>query len=250
MNILLYLAVGIFGVLVGSFLNVLILRLPKGEDVVFDASHCPVCEKQLHWYELVPIFSFLIQRGKCRGCSTPISKQYPLIEFANSVLWLIAFWRLGFSYTTVCFVIAVSMLLAISVIDARTMVIQPELNRVILVVAVITVLLNLSEFEEYFIGMLLVSAPLFLLFIITDGKGIGFGDVKLMATCGLLIGGRFILLGFLIGCGLGSVLHLIRMKFFNADNQLALGPYLAAGVYIATLWGIPILTWYFLLFIS
>lgn len=247
-NIFLYLIVAVFGVLVGSFLNVLILRLPEGEDVVFEASHCPKCNRQLQYYELIPIFSYLAQRGKCRGCDVHISCQYPLVEFTNGVLWLLTFSCMGFSYSTICFAIAVSMLLAISIIDLRTMVIQPQLNAVILVMAVITTLLDLHDLEDHILGLLLVSAPLFVLFCATNGRGIGFGDVKLMATCGLMIGGTLAVLAFVLGCGLGSVIHLVRMKFFGADRQLALGPYLAAGVYIAMLWGTPILTWYFSLF--
>lgn len=233
----------VFGVLVGSFLNVLILRIPEGEDVVREASHCPHCGRILQFSELVPVLSYAVQGGKCRGCEMPISIQYPLVESLNACLWLVLFWELGFSWITVCYALVASMLLAIAVIDARTMEIDPTLNKCILVLGVIVTVLDRAYFSEHLIGMAIVSVPLIIVMVFTN-EGIGGGDIKLMATCGLVLGWYQILLGFVLGCVVGSLLHIVRMALFGAERRLALGPYLAFGVYVSMIWGSDMVLWY------
>lgn len=245
MNIYIYYGLAVlFGVLVGSFLNVLILRIPEGEDFVRDSSHCPNCGRVLQFYELVPIFSWLAQKGQCRGCDEKISIQYPLIEAGNAILWVVLFWQNGFSLMSVLQALVASMLLAISVIDARTMEIAPQLNFVILGLGIGIAILDREFLVEHIIGLFAISVPLIMVFVFTNGQGLGGGDVKLMGTCGLVLGWHLVWLAFVIGCLIGSVVHVIKMKFFDADRLLALGPYLSLGVYISMLWGYDILQWY------
>lgn len=234
----------VFGVLVGSFLNVLILRIPEGEDVVRESSHCFSCGRILQPYELIPLVSYIAQGGKCRGCGEPVSIQYPLVEAGNALLWMGLFWARGFSIHTVCLALVVSLLLAISVIDARTMEIPPELNYSILALGIIITLVDRDFFGEHIVGLFAMSCPLIFVFVFTNGQGLGGGDVKLMGTCGLVLGWQYIWLAFVIGCISGSVIHLLRMKFFYADRVMALGPYLSFGVYVTMLFGHDILTWY------
>lgn len=245
MELLYYVIALIFGVLFGSFLNVLILRIPEGEDFVREPSHCPQCGKHLEFYELIPIISYVIQKGRCRGCYAGISVQYPLIEGANSLLWLLIFWQTGFSLISVCYALVASLLLAISVIDVRTMEIAPQLNMGILILGVVITILDRENFLDHIIGMVLVSSLLILVFVSTNGKGMGGGDVKLMATCGLVLGWQYILLAFVLGCMTGGIVHSLRMKVSaDVDNRLALGPYLSLGVLVSMLWGTDILIWY------
>lgn len=236
----------VFGVLIGSFLNVLILRIPEGDDVVLESSHCFECGRVLQYYELIPIVSYLMQKGKCRGCGEPISIQYPLVEAGNGLLWVLLFSQLGFSLHSVLLALVSSLLLAISVIDARTMEIPPQLNIAILVLGILIAMVDRAFFLEHLVGFIAVSGPLIFVFVLTNGQGLGGGDVKLMATCGLVLGWQYIWLAFLIGCIVGSIVHVIRMKFFYADRMLALGPYLSLGVYISMLWGYDIMMWYLL----
>lgn len=244
MDVIYYLIAMVFGVLVGSFLNVLILRIPEGEDFVREPSHCPRCGKMLEFYELIPIVSYVLQGGKCRGCGGGISIQYPLIEGANSLLWLLIFWQTGFSPISVCYALIASLLLAISVIDVRTMEIAPELNLGILVLGVIVTILDREYFWDHIIGMFIVSGMLVVVMVITN-EGIGGGDVKLMATCGLVLGWEYIILAFILGCLTGGIIHSLRMTMFaDVGRRLALGPYLMLGVVVSMLWGTDILYWY------
>ncbi len=236
----------VFGVLVGSFLNVLILRIPEGEDFVRESSHCPHCGRILQFYELIPILSYVMQKGECRGCSKGISIQYPLVEAGNSLLWLLIFWVNGFSWVTLCYAMAASLLLAISVIDVRIQEISPQLNLGIFVLGVIVTLLEGKDyFVDHIIGMFFISTLLIFVFVLTNGKGMGGGDVKLMASCGLLLGWKHISLAFVLGCLTGGIVHSLLMKLFaDVDNRLALGPYLSLGVLVSMLWGTDILIWY------
>ncbi len=242
--IILYIIVFIYGILIGSFLNVLIYRIPKKENFVKTRSHCMSCGYQLKWYDLVPLFSWLALGGKCRKCKTKISVQYPLIEGLNGVLYLAVFAKYGFSVDSLVYCLLFSALLALSVIDFRTYEIPVGFNYFILALGLINVFMNLSNWLEYVIGLLAVSAVLTILYYASKGRAIGGGDVKLMAATGLLIGWKLNVLAFLLGCILGSVIHIIRMKVSGEDHVLAMGPYLAAGVAIAVMFGNEFLSWY------
>lgn len=241
---LIYLLIFLYGIVIGSFLNVCIYRIPLGESLSKQRSHCMSCGYQLRWYDLVPLFSWLILGGKCRKCKAAISPQYPIIEALNGVLYLLIFFVNGFTIESVLYCLMASALLALSVIDFRTYEIPFGFNVFITVLGVIRVLTDLENWSEYIIGFFAVSAVLELLLVVSKGRAIGGGDVKLMAACGILIGWKLIWIAFLIGCVLGSVIHIIRMKISNAEHVLAMGPYLSAGVLIAALWGNTFLSWY------
>ena len=243
-TILLYAVIFIYGIVIGSFLNVVIYRVPKKENIVVVNSHCMNCGYQLSWYDLVPIFSWLALRGKCRKCGDKISVQYPLIEALNGVLYMVVFYYFGVSIESLLYCLLFSALLALSVIDFRTYEIPVGFNYFILTLGLIRVVTDLEDWSTYVIGFLAVSAFLYLLYIVTDGRGIGGGDVKLMATCGLLIGWKLIILGFLLGCILGSVIHIIRMRVVGEGRVLAMGPYLSMGVALAVLYGEGWINWY------
>lgn len=135
-------------------------------------------------------------------------------------------------------------LLILSVIDFRTYEIPSGINLYILALGVIRLCTDLSSWTQYVAGLGAVSLFLAILYYATKGRAIGGGDVKLMAACGLLIGWKLIIMAFLVGCILGAVIHVIRMKISGVDHVLAMGPYLSAGVVIAVLWGERILQWY------
>lgn len=241
---LMYIFVLLFGVAVGSFLNVCILRIPMGESVVTGPSHCTSCGKRLKWYELIPLFSFLALRGRCSNCKVRISAQYPLVEALNGLLWLVAFYALGFTLQAAIACLLVSVLIVVSFIDARTREIPFGTAIFILVLGVAATLLDLSNWLTHIIGFFAISLPLLLVFVISHEKGIGGGDINLMAACGLLLGWKLIVLGFFLGCLLASVIHLLLMAFKKADRTLSFGPYLSAAVFMALLWGTPAINWY------
>ena len=234
----------LIGISIGSFLNVCIYRIPKKEDIVFERSHCMSCGNVLKWYELIPLFSFLVQGGKCRNCKTKLSVQYPLIELLNGLIYVWIFMAKGFQPESILFCICASVLIVISVIDWRTYEIPFGCNIVIGILGIVRVILDLAHWYNYVIGFFAVSGLFLIIYWITKGRGIGGGDIKLMAAAGLLLGWQNILLSLMIGSIAGSVIHLALMKIQGKDRVLAFGPYLAFGIFISMLYGNDIITWY------
>ena len=238
----------LLGLCVGSFSNVLIYRIPKGEEFVRTPSHCMACGHTLAWYELIPLLSFLLQGGKCRACGARLSLQYPLVEGATALAWLLTgllFWgdwlRLAL-YCALC-----SLLLVLAVVDWRTFEIPNGLNLAIFLLGVVQLAADFENWPLYIIGGCSVSLLFLLLWFLTGGKGLGMGDVKLMAAAGLLLGWPRILLAMILGSLSGAVIHSLRMRR-GAGRRLAFGPYLAAGIWVSALFGDALIAAYLALF--
>lgn len=267
-TVIIYIFIFLFGVIIGSFLNVCILRIPKKETIVSERSHCMTCGHTLAWYDLFPLFSWLFLGGKCRYCKAKISKQYPIVEFTNGVMAVLCFLFGGFSvsnlingsmsssemiYTFAVIVLSAflcSVLIVISVIDWRTFEIPLGTNIFILALSIIRLALNLiingttGDWLDYVIGFFVVSIPLAVIYYVSKGRAIGGGDVKLMAVAGLFLGWKLALVALITGCLYGSVIHIIRMKISGEGKQLAMGPYLSAGIVTALWFGQYIVEWY------
>ena len=235
---------GLYGIVIGSFLNVLILRLPIRESITLKRSHCMTCGHTLSWYELFPLFSYIFLGGKCRHCKSHISAQYPIVEGANGLMYVILYLAGGISVETILYCLCSSALLALSVIDWRTKEIPIGFNIFILLLGLVRMITDLGNGSQYVIGLFAVRGFLFLIEIISRGRGIGGGDIKLMAATGLLLGWQLNIIAFLLGCVLGSIIHLTLMAMKKADRVLAFGPYLSMGVYIAMIWGERLVSWY------
>lgn len=244
LQISMYILIFLYGIVIGSFLNVVIIRVPRKESIVKVRSHCENCGYQLKWFDLIPIFSYLVLGGKCRKCKTKISAQHLVLEVLNGILYVFTFFMAGFSLKTVLLCLLFSALLALSLIDFKTYEIPVGFQYVILALAVCQTILDRADWPEHVIGFFAVSVVLYLIYIISKGAAIGGGDVKLMAVCGLFVGWKLIIFAFLLGCIVGSVVHIIRMKLSGESHVLAMGPYLSIGVFVAALWGNQILTWY------
>jgi leader peptidase (prepilin peptidase)/N-methyltransferase len=236
-TIFIYIVVLLYGILIGSFLNVCIYRIPKKETIVMERSHCMSCGYQLSWYDLIPVASWLALRGRCRKCKAKISAQYPLVEACNGILYVVVFVTNGVDWTSVLYCFLVSALLVLSVIDLRTYEIPFGINIFILVLGLIHLAVDYTHWSEYVIGFLAVSVPLYILFKVSGGRAIGGGDIKLMAAAGLLLGWKQIVLAFVLGCVAGAVIHSIRMRVSHAEHMLAMGPYLSLGILLTILWG-------------
>lgn len=245
MQIPVYSFIFAFGAVIGSFCNVCIYRIPKHETVVTTPSHCMNCGYRLAWYDLIPIVSWLCLGGKCRKCGERISPQYPLIELINGFLYVVVFWATDFELLeSLITCLLASALLVLSVIDFRTFEIPLGINGFILALASVHVYLHRDCWYNYVIGFFAVSTILQLMVVLSKGRAMGGGDVKLMAAAGLFLGWKGILFAFALGCVLGAVIHVIRMKFFCADRMLAFGPYLSAGIFVAALWSDTVINWY------
>ena len=233
-----------FGLCVGSFLNVCIFRIPREESIVTGPSHCMSCGERLRWYELIPVFSFLTQGGRCRHCKAKLSPQYPLIEAANAAGWVVCLFVKGFSIEFFLGCALFSALLTLAVIDARTMEIPFGINVFIFILGLVRLFTDLNNWPLYLIGFAAVSGFFLLVYLITGGRGIGGGDIKLMAAAGLLLGWKNILLSLMIAAIVATVVHLIRMAIVKAGKMLAFGPYLSIGIFIAFLFGDIVINWY------
>ena len=235
LTIFLYIVIFLYGIVIGSFLNVLIFRIPKKENIV-QSSHCMNCGRKLGWRDMVPVFSYIILRGRCRQCGARISIQYPLIEALNGVLYVVVFMAGGFTFSSVLYCLMTSALIVIAVIDERTYQIPVSQNLFLGLLGILMTVYDFRHILSHIIGAVIVSLFLYGLYYFSSGKAIGGGDIKLMA--------KNIILAFILACILGSVIHTIRMKVSKRNNLLALGPYLSAGIFIAALWGNCFWTWY------
>ncbi|MCH5272970.1 MAG: prepilin peptidase [Lachnospiraceae bacterium] len=246
--VIIYPLVFLYGVLVGSFLNVCIYRIPKHESIVTVPSHCMSCGYGLKWYDLVPVFSWLCLRGKCRKCKAPISAQYPIIEALNGGLWLLIIFLRGLNVEGVLYCLLASALVVLSMIDFATYEIPFGINVFIGVLGLVRLCTDLKQWYLYALGFCLVSGIFWIVLAATKGRGMGGGDVKLMAAAGLLLGAPKVFLAMLIGCLLAVIVHPLRMKLSGEGHRLAFGPYLAAGILVSALAGEPVIAWYVGLF--
>jgi len=249
MDILILILITLLGLCVGSFCNVLIFRIPRGEEFVKTSSHCMSCGHKLRWFENIPLLSFLLQKGRCRSCGVKLSAQYPAVEAINALLWLFAGILYRGDWLTVgLYCLLISFCIVISLIDWRSFEIPNGLNLAIFILGLIRLFTDFANWKTYLIGMLCVSAFFLLLWFATRGNGIGMGDVKLMGAAGLLLGWQNILLALIVGSVAGSIIHMIRMRRSGEGKKLAFGPYLSAGIVFAALLGERLISAYLGLF--
>lgn len=239
-----YIVIFIFGITIGSFLNVCIYRIPLHQSIVMVSSHCMTCGRKLKWYDMVPIFSWLLLGGKCRSCKSKISLQYPVIESLNGILYVVICLVNGMDLFSLIYCLMTSALLTLSLIDWRTYEIPPGINAFLFILGVTAAVLDRGNLLSHLAGMVCVSGFLGILYLISRGRAIGGGDIKLMFACGLILGWKQIILAFLLGCIIGSVIHLIRIRVQGEGHVLAMGPYLSAGIFLAALWGNAWISWY------
>lgn len=239
-----YIVIFIFGITIGSFLNVCIYRIPLHQSIVTVSSHCMTCGRKLKWYDMIPVFSWLLLGGKCRNCKSKISLQYPVIESLNGILYVVICLVNGMNLFSLIYCLMTSALLTLSLIDWRTYEIPPGINGFLFILGVAAAVLDRGNLLSHLAGMVCVSGFLGILYLISRGRAIGGGDIKLMFACGLILGWKQILLAFLLGCIIGSVIHLIRIRVQGEGHVLAMGPYLSAGIFLAALWGNAWISWY------
>ncbi len=239
-----YILALLFGIGIGSFLNVCIYRIPKKESIVTVPSHCMSCGKKLHWYELIPVFSYIFLRGKCSGCKAKISPQYCIVELANGLLWALVFFVKGIQVDTILIQLLISALLVIAVIDARTKEIPFAIVIFIAVLGAVRVIFHHESWLDLVLGPVVMAVLFLAIIFFSNGRAMGGGDYKLCTAMGLFLGLKLCFLGLVLGCILGSIIHVGRMIIKHVGRELAFGPYLAAGFAISALWGADIWGWY------
>jgi leader peptidase (prepilin peptidase)/N-methyltransferase len=247
---IIYVLIFAIGATVGSFLNVLVYRLPRGLDFVKGFSFCPVCEHRLMPLDLAPILSWLFLKGRCRYCGTKISPRYILVETACGAAGLFLWIFVPSHVHATLFFAVFCVLLTMALIDADTQTISDGLNIALGLLAVASIWIGPEvDIQSRLIGLAVVSVPLFVISLVIEGA-FGLGDVFLMISAGFLLGWRGALVAFFIGLIIGGVygaFALARGKKGRKDH-FAFGPCLAVGIFISLLTGDRIIDWYLLFF--
>ena len=257
-NFLIYLSIFVFGLIFGSFLNCVIYRLEKRESFLKGRSYCPNCQHILSWPDLIPVFSFLILKGKCRYCHKPISLQYPLVELATGTVFLLIFWNLEFGIWDLLFRLLIScFLIIIFVYDLKHYIIPDKVIYPAIGIAFFYRLFEICLSAEALakaenLGFGILPSLFFLAIIIfSREKWLGFGDFKLAILMGLFLGWPKILvalfLAFFIGAIIGIELIILGKK--TLKSEIPFGPFLVSGTFLAMFFGQKLIDTYLNLFL-
>ncbi|TWE02556.1 leader peptidase (prepilin peptidase)/N-methyltransferase [Neobacillus bataviensis] len=242
MTILLF----IYGLILGSFFNVVGLRVPLKQSIVTPRSACPNCGHQLTPFELIPVLSYMLQKGKCRGCQSRISPIYPTFELLTGILFVLAPYVIGWSGELIVALTFITMFIIITVSDIHYMIIP---DKILIWFAGIFLLERmiwpLTPWWDSLLGA--VTGFLLLLTIAVVSKGMGFGDVKLYALIGFVIGFKLVLLSFFLATLYGAVIGGLALLFriVKKRQPIPFGPFIAAGTMTAYFWGWDIIDFYF-----
>jgi leader peptidase (prepilin peptidase)/N-methyltransferase len=253
MEIVLIILFAILGLVVGSFLNVCIDRLPQNKSIAYPPSHCDACQHKLAVKDLIPVFSYLRLRGRCRYCQTSIPRKLMWVELATAVIFALLCWRYGLSAELGVMIFYACLFIIIFVIDLEHSLI---LNKVVypgMVAALLLALYPWPWFSES-IGMRVAYAALggaagfavFLLIALVSRGGMGWGDVKLAALMGLAIGFPLVFVAIIMAAILGGIVAVALMiaKKRTRRQTIPFGPFLALAAMVTLLWGSNILNWY------
>lgn len=247
-----YVLSGIFGLCVGSFLNVVIYRLPNKMSLAKPNSHCPTCKYELRWYDNIPVLSYVMLGGKCRSCKTHISFRYTAVELANTVLWLLCtflFWEKSIPLACI-YMVVFSVFLCVFFIDLEHQIIFDRFQIILLILGVASIFFDKDYgWLSHIIGGVSGFAVFYLIswgFEKLCGKeGLGGGDVKLAGVVGLLLGWERLLLGLLIATIPAAVIMLILSKGKKGESrQFPFAPFLVVGFGVSMLFGTQIVGWY------
>lgn len=241
----------VFGSVVGSFLNVCIYRLPRGESIIRPGSHCPHCRSPIAFYDNVPILSYLILRGRCRSCGGRISPRYPLVEAMGGAGAVAAAIKFGFSPQALIHFALLCSLIVVSFIDLDHMIIPDEISLGGLAVGLFLSLFHLLHGPKEALGGALVGGGT--LWVVAEGhhlltkrEGMGGGDIKLMAMVGSFLGWKGVIFSIFSGSFFGSIVGLILMRAKKADGKYAIpfGPFLSLGATCYIFFGKELMAWY------
>jgi leader peptidase (prepilin peptidase)/N-methyltransferase len=246
MNIINSIFIGVLGAVVGSFLNVVIDRLPEKKSLITPTSHCDQCKKKLSILELIPIFSYMILRGRCKNCNEKIPSRVFVVELGTSILFLLTWFRFGQSWETFVFLVYGSILIVLSGIDLEhqkipNILIYPAIGLALIMIP----FLHTNDIWMMLAGGLLGFGVLFLIAVLAPGA-MGMGDVKLVIFLGLIIGFPDVVLALFLGFVSGGLVAgiLLILKKIGRKDSIAFGPFLALGGFVTLLYGSQIIEWW------
>ena len=246
MGLLIYVFIFLFGILIGSFLNVCIYRLPEGKSVVSPPSACSTCGHRLGFLDLIPIFSYVFSGGRCRHCGAKYSIQYPLIELLNGILYLFIFYKYGFTWISVMHSLTVSLLIVVFLIDLRYKIIPDSLVIFgLLYTTIISIMFIDINIMNKIFGFLFGFGLFLLIALVTNAMG--GGDIKLMGFLGLNFGLKGIIFVTMASFVIGAVISvgLLISKIATRKDYIPFGPFIAVAALIYIFWGEELINIYF-----
>ena len=237
----------ILGTIIGSFLSVCICRIPAGESIVYPQSHCSNCKSNIKPYDLIPIVSYVILRGKCRYCKEKISIKSPLMELFTGIMFLSLYLKYGLTLELIKYLILFSFLIVIGCIDYNTTDVYFSTTSTGIGIGILFLVINWYlklPVKTYFLGAIIGGIFILLIAVLTGGMG--FGDVEICILSGIYIGTKLtvlmLFLSFILGGAVGAILIISKKK--SRKDYIPFGPYISIATMIAVLFGEKIINWY------
>ncbi len=255
--ILMYVLIFIVGLCIGSFLNVCIYRIPREEGIVLPPSHCTNCNNRLIWKDLIPIASYLFLKGQCRYCKEKISSRYAIMELITGISYVLVFIKYGFSLYSLKYLILISLLIVISLIDIDTMNIYFKTTVfgvlcgvIILAIEGINSGYGVYNYLYYFLGGIIPAIIITLIILIT--RGMGWGDVEIFFICGLFLGVKLSIVMMFLSFVIGAIISLFLLctKRKTRKDPIPFGPFIALGAFFAILMGDAIINIYMSFYVN
>ncbi len=241
---------GVLGLCIGSFLNVCIHRLPKGESLVRPPSRCPNCGYSLRWYHNLPVVSWVALRGRCAGCRAPISARYPAVELITAILWVLIVWLTPPGWLLASRLVLGTGLIVLFMIDLEHHILPNSITLPGIVVGFAFSLVAPPGPFDAFLGILVGGGVLYGIalayYLIRKEEGMGMGDVKMLAMIGAFLGWRAVLVTLVLSSFAGALVGVVMMATQRGSMRYALpfGTFLAIGALVAMLTGEPLIQWY------
>ena len=246
-----YILIFILGLIVGSFCNVCIYRIPKNESIIYPASHCSKCRSKIKPVDNIPLLSFILLKGRCRNCKSKISIQYPMVEFLSGLIYLIIYLIYGLSVQTLIYIILSSALIIIAFIDLNEQIVPDVISLPGIVTGfIISFFVPYISFINSALGVVVGGGIILIIALVGSmifkKEAMGGGDVKLAAMIGAFLGWRYTIISLFLGFFLGALvgIFLVLSKIKSKEDMVPFGPFIALGSLITLLWGEKIIAWY------
>jgi leader peptidase (prepilin peptidase)/N-methyltransferase len=241
----------ILGLIVGSFSNVCIYRIPRNESIIYPASHCPNCRSNISPKDNIPLLSYILLKGRCRNCKIKISIQYPIVELLTGLIYLIIYLTYGLGIQSLIYIILSSALIIISFIDLNEQIVPDVISLPGIAIGfILSFFVPYISFINSALGVVAGGGTILIIglvgSVIFKKEAMGGGDVKLAAMIGAFLGWRYIIISLFLGFFLGALagIFLILSKIKSREDAIPFGPFIVLGSFITLLWGEKIISWY------
>jgi len=241
----------ILGLIVGSFSNVCIYRIPRNESIIYPASHCPKCRSKIKPFDNIPLLSYILLKGRCCNCKSKISLQYPIVEFLTGLTYLTIYLIYGLSIQSLIYIILSSALIIIAFIDLNEQIVPDVISLPGIAIGfIISFFVPYISFINSALGILAGGGIILVIAMggsaIFKKEAMGGGDVKLAAMIGAFLGWKYIIISLFLGFFTGALagIFLIMAKIKKKEDAVPFGPFIILGSFITFLWGEQIISWY------